>query len=338
MTDVGVGPDDTRVAVLEAIGDGATGPELAEALGVSRTAVWNHVEACREAGFAVESGPDGYRVTGVPEFGALAVVSGLDAPFRVEYHDAIESTNDLARELAASGADDVVVLADEQTGGRGRRDRAWASPSGGVWASTVLRPDVSPARASLVTLAGAVAVTRAAREAGVDARIKWPNDVVVPASGDAAATDPGVADTTGDTDDGTDRGGAKLAGVLTEMSGETGRLEWVVLGTGVNANVPAGALPAGATSLQVASGGPVDRRRFTQRLLEELADLVDDLDAVLDAWCTHETTLGRRVRVQTPGGGVEGTAVDVTPAGALVVETGSGRETVFAGDCEHLRF
>jgi BirA family biotin operon repressor/biotin-[acetyl-CoA-carboxylase] ligase len=302
---------DTRRAVLDALADGPVpGPALADRLGVSRAAVWKHVESLREAGFAVESSAEGYEVTGVPEYGALAVEWGLDAPFTVEYHDAVESTNARARELAAEGASDVVVLADRQTAGRGRLDREWSSPPGGVWLSAVSRPTLPPARVPVLTLAAGVAVARAAREAGVPATIKWPNDVLVD--------------------------GQKLAGVLTEMEGEADRVSWVVLGVGVNADVDAAALPEGATSLRTETGA-VDRRVFVQRVLELLDELRGDPDATLDAWRELADTLGRQVRVETRRGTVEGEAVDVTAAGALVVETAAGRETVHAGDCEHLR-
>jgi BirA family biotin operon repressor/biotin-[acetyl-CoA-carboxylase] ligase len=306
---------DTRRAVLEALSEGPVpGPDLAERLGVSRTAVWNYVEELRAAGFGVESTDAGYRVTEVPDYGGLAVEYGLDAPFRVEYHDSLPSTNDRARELATEGERDVAVLADEQTGGRGRLDREWASPPGGVWLSVVLDADLPPARAPLLTLAGAVAVARAAREAGVDARIKWPNDVLVPVNSEER----------------------KLAGVLTEMEGEADRVRWVVLGMGVNADVDADTLPPEATSLR-ALAGEVDRRVFVQRVLEILDALRSDPDAILPAWRELAATLGRRVRVETPAGTVEGEATDVTETGALVVETDEGTEAVHAGDCEHLR-
>lgn len=331
---------DTRDELLAALTEASEpvpGPRLADRLGVSRAAVWNHVEALREAGFGVESGAEGYRLTEIPEFGGCALALGLDAPYAVEFHDSVGSTNDQARELGADGAGDVVVVADEQTGGRGRLDRAWAAPSGGVYASILLRPDRPPAHVPAYTLAAAVATTRSCREAGVDARIKWPNDVVVP-DGDAERSEASER-TSGDAgaaSGGPERGGRKLAGILTEMEGEADRVAWLVVGVGVNANVDAGVLPPGATSLAEAVGG-VDRRRFTQRLLEEFHDLTGDLAAVLPAWREHALTLGRRVRVSTPGGTVEGEAVDVTFPGALVVETDAGRETVHAGDCDHLR-
>ncbi|APW98076.1 bifunctional biotin--[acetyl-CoA-carboxylase] synthetase/biotin operon repressor [Halobiforma lacisalsi AJ5] len=313
--------NETRRAILEELSAGpVSGPELADALGVSRAAIWKHVEELREAGFEIESEPTGYRFEGVAAYDGPTVEFGLEAPFEVEYHDAVGSTNDRARELATEGAEDVVVLADEQTGGRGRLEREWAAPSGGVWASAVLRPGIAPLRAPLFTLAAAVATARAAREAGVDAGIKWPNDVVVP----------------GDEDDGDDTGYRKLAGILTEMEGETDRIEWLVVGIGVNANIDADDLPAGATSIRD-EAGDVDRRRFVQRLLEEFDALRTDLDSIVPAWRDLALTIGQRVRVDRPSGEVVGEAVDVTDTGALVVETDDRREMVTAGDCEHLR-
>ena len=318
--------NETRRQVLDALAEGpVAGPALADRLGVSRAAVWKQVETLREAGFEVASTDDGYELRGVPEFGGAAVEYGLEAPFEVEYHDTVSSTNDRAREFAADGREDVVVLADAQTGGRGRLDREWASPPGGVWLSVLVRPDVPPAHAPAFTLAAAVATTRAAREAGVDAVIKWPNDILVAGRGDGQSDDEATSE-------------RKLAGILTEMEGEADRVSWLVVGVGVNANVDPGELPSEqpATSLR-AEVGDVDRRRFTQRLLEEFHELRVDLEGAVDAWREHASTLGRRVRVETPTGEVVGEAVDVRFPGTLVVDTGDGCEAVTAGDCEHLR-
>ncbi|WP_251343685.1 biotin--[acetyl-CoA-carboxylase] ligase [Haloplanus halophilus] len=304
---------DTRRRLLDALAaaDGpVSGPELADRLGVSRAAVWKQVEALREAGFDVASDAAGYAVRGVPDYGADAIAYGLDAPYAVEYHDRLPSTNDRARELAVEGATDHVVVAGEQTGGRGRLDRPWSSPPGGVYASLLVRPDRPPAHVPVFTLAAAVAVTRACREAGVDAVIKWPNDVLLAESE------------------------RKLAGVLTEMEGEADRVSWLIVGVGANVDVAAEALPETATSVR-AAGGVADRRRFCQRVIEAFHGL--DPEATLPAWRDHAVTLGREVRVETPGGVVEGEAVDVEFPGALVVRTDDGDRVVHAGDCEHLR-
>ena len=313
---------DTRRALLAALESGpVSGPELAAELGVSRAAVWKAVEGLREEGFAVESTGEGYRAPAAPAYCAAGIEYGLDAPYAVEYHDQIASTNDRARALAAADRTDVAVVADEQTGGRGRLDREWVAPSGGVWLSLLTRPTVAPARAPQFTLAAAVATADACREAGVRAAIKWPNDVLV---ADSAADDVG-------------RGGRKLAGVLTEMEGEADRVSWLVVGVGVNANLDAAALPAGATSIRAERGEDVDRRRLLARLLERYADLAADPDAILPAWRERAVTLGRRVRVETATGSVVGTAVGVDPPGALLIETADGTARVHAGDCEHLR-
>jgi BirA family biotin operon repressor/biotin-[acetyl-CoA-carboxylase] ligase len=305
----------TRRALLRALADGPVhGPTFAAERGVTRAAVWKQVEALRDAGFGVASTDEGYRVTAVPEFGAAAVLYGLGAPYDAEFHDALGSTNDRARDLAAEGATDVCVLADEQTGGRGRRGRGWAGPSGGVYLSLLVRPDRPPAHAPVFTLAAAVAVVRACAPLAVEPRIKWPNDVLVAVDGEER----------------------KLAGVLTEMEGEAGRIAWLVAGVGVNANVDAAALPAGATSLR-ATCGDVDRAALVRRLLDAFHDLSTDPEAVLPAWRERTNTLGRRVRVETPGGEVVGVARDVEFPGALVVETEEGERRVHAGDCEHLR-
>jgi BirA family biotin operon repressor/biotin-[acetyl-CoA-carboxylase] ligase len=304
---------ETRARVLDRIAAGPVGgPQIAEDLGVSRAAVWKHVEALRAAGFEIDSAEAGYDLAGVPEFGGPAVEFGLDAPYEVEYQETIDSTNARARDLAVDGRANVVVLADAQTGGRGRLDRGWSSPSGGIWLSILSRPQVPPAQAPAYTLGAAVATTRAVREAGVDASIKWPNDVLV--------------------------GDRKLAGILTEMEGEADRVSWLVVGIGINANVDAADLPTDRPVTTVREEvGDVDRRELTQSLLAAFHELTVDLQQVLPAWRKLSSTLGQRVRVETPGEEIVGDAVDVRFPGSLVVETAEGTREVTAGDCEHLR-
>ncbi|WP_148416770.1 biotin--[acetyl-CoA-carboxylase] ligase [Haloferax sp. KTX1] len=373
---------DTRRALLDALAAGpVSGPDLADRLGVSRAAVWKHVEALRDEGFGVESADGGYVVTDVPEYGGPAIEYGLGVDYDVEFHETLDSSNDRARELAAEGASDVVVVAREQTASRGRKRREWSAPDGGVWMSLLVRPDEPPAYAPLYTLAMAVAVCDAAREAGVDASIKWPNDVIVSeandnpsgasasdgvsaseasggspahaggvatseASGSSSANADGISaseasgssksDTPADADTPADRGYRKLCGILTEMEGEADRVSWLIIGPGINVNLDPADLPEGATSV-AAEAGPVERRVFVQRVLERFDELRGDLDAVLPAWRERADTLGRRVRVHTASGVIEGEAVDIEHPGTLVVRTGEGEKRVHAGDCEHLR-
>ncbi|AUX10193.1 biotin--[acetyl-CoA-carboxylase] ligase [Halalkaliarchaeum desulfuricum] len=266
---------------------------------------------------------------GVAAF-AATLQGSTDAPYAIEAHESVPSTNERARELAALGRTDVAVIADEQTRGRGRRDRGWTGPPGGIYASILLSPDRPPADAPLFTLAGAVAAVRACEDVGVDAGIKWPNDVIVEADDDHNENGTGDRETSG-------RGGRKLAGVLTETETEGDRLSWLVVGVGINANVDPGVLPPGATSLRGTLGEDVDRQVAIRELLDRFHELASDPDAVLPAWRERAITLGRRVRVETEDGTIEGTAVDVTRPGALVIETPTGRRTVHTGECSHLR-
>jgi BirA family biotin operon repressor/biotin-[acetyl-CoA-carboxylase] ligase len=301
----------SRRRILESLSEGpVSGPAMAEELGISRAAVWKHVEALREEGFEIESTGDGYALIATPEFGSGSVEYGLSAPFTVEYHDEIDSTNRRARELAEAGETNVAVLADEQTGGRGRLDREWASPAGGIWLSLVCRPDIPPAQAPIYTLAAAVATAEALREVGLEAAIKWPNDVLVD--------------------------GRKLVGILTEMRGEADRVSWLVVGIGINANVDGDVVPETATTIRE-QVGDVDRSALTRRVIERFEALRSTPREVIPAWRAAATTLGRRVRVETPGETVLGEAVDIEFPGTLVVATEDGERRVAAGDCEHLR-
>ena len=316
----------TRSRLIKMLHDSSapvSGPALAARLDVSRAAIWKHIEALRDAGFEIDSSPDGYNVTAVTGYNGPTITFGLEAPYRVEYADQYESTNDRARELAKMDVtDDVAVVADAQTGGRGRLDRQWSSPSGGIWVSLLLHPRCSPAELPVYTFAAAVAVVRAVQQCGIDVSIKWPNDVLL--SRDAPEMDSST--------------GRKLAGILTETAGEADQVSWLIVGIGLNANIDSTALPPAATSLQSVTGA-VDRRALLQRVLNSFAELTNPIDSadILDAWRAHSTTLNQQVRITTPRKTIEGIAVDIQAPGALIVQTDEGTETVHAGDCEHLR-
>ncbi len=233
----------------------------------------------------------------------------------IRWHEVLPSTSDLAMSLAEIQVPEgTIVVAEEQTAGRGRLGRPWASPRGGVWLSVILRPGLPPPRAPLVGLAAAVAAARAIRTTtGLLARVKWPNDVLVD--------------------------GRKVVGILLDAGPGA---EWVVVGVGINANVPRSALPADAqspaASLQDLLGGPVDRGVLVRALLRELERGYEELRAggaasALRRWREMADTLGRIVRVETPAGAIEGMALDVDDAGALLVRRRDGEvHRVIAGD------
>ena len=233
---------------------------------------------------------------------------------RIERHASIGSTNDRARELLSEpDGDGAVVVADEQTAGRGRRGRSWESPPGrNLYVSVAIAPGVAAAEAWRIGLATALGVVDAVGSVAPVA-LKWPNDVV-------------------------DADGSKLAGLLIETIAEGDRLRGAVLGIGINVNLRRAEMPADlrqhATSLADLAGAPVDREALLARLL---ASLGDELDAVeggaspLERYRALCATLGTRVEVEVPEGVVSGRAVDLDGTGALVVEDDERRRHVVTG-------
>ena len=246
---------------------------------------------------------------GLPNLGTRLIGRHL------RWYQSLPSTNDLALRLTEVPVPDgTVVLADEQTAGRGRLGRRWASPRGGIWFSVILRPGLPTQEVPLIGFAAATATASAVREVThLPARVKWPNDVLVD--------------------------GRKVAGILAEAGAGS---EWLVIGIGVNANIPADALPQSiahpATSLQAALGHAVDREALIAATLRGLECEYESLTwggarETLRRWRELTDTLGRPVRVEMTGGVLEGKAHDIDETGALLVRTMDGRiHKVLAGD------
>jgi BirA family biotin operon repressor/biotin-[acetyl-CoA-carboxylase] ligase len=228
------------------------------------------------------------------------------APRVVQHLATVDSTQEAAFALASAGAPDgAAVVADTQTAGRGRRGRRWHDEAGtSLLVSVMLRPGLPPGLRPLLSYAAAVAVVETLRTVGLDARVKWPNDVLV--------------------------GGRKIAGILLEA-----REGVVVVGVGLNVNqrrFPP-ALAGRATSVALETGRAADRGALLATLLDALdrwrARLEQEGFApVRERWCVVSDTLGRGVRVD----GTTGVAVDLDAAGALVVDGEGGRRRVLAGE------
>ena len=253
-------------------------------------------------------------------------IESLQSPLArvVEVHEALGSTQERARELAHAGTPHgSLVVAEVQTGGRGRLGRAWGSPKGGLWMSLVLRPRFAASLASRVTQTAAVAAAKTLWETGVEARIKWPNDLLA--------------------------GGKKICGILAESSAgydagsvEGRPLDYVILGVGVNANVDAtelGVPDREVTTIRSELGDDVNLLDLLRALLSSLdAELgrIEDFGVILEDWRSLNCTLGEKVRVRRFGETIEGRAVDLTSEGALLLATPQGTVRVFEGEIEHL--
>ncbi len=313
--------------LAEAGDEFVSGEAISDKLGLTRAAVWKHVEALRAHGYRIDAVPArGYRLAGIPdrltalELRPLLNTHDLGQTFH--HFAVISSTNDHARELAEQGAGHgEVVIAESQTGGRGRRGRPWVSPPGvNVYLSVVLRPELPPARVTELTLLASVAVCDALRQANVPAAIKWPNDLLV--------------------------GGRKIAGILTELASEPERVHWVVVGIGVNVNATEADFPEElrpiATSVRIERGAPAPRALFVAACLTALESWLDRHEAegfapVREAWRERSETLGRDVIVRTEGRDVAGRAEDIDATGALLVRTTGGVERILSGDVVTVR-
>lgn len=289
--------------------DVVSGESLRTALGVSRVTVWKHIQALGEMGYAIEATPKGYRLVSAP-----------DIPFpwemghrsdRVHYFPEVDSTMTVARELARNGCPHLsAVAAGRQTRGRGRLDRRWHSEDGGLYFTVVTRPNLPPMLAGRVNFAASLVLCRTLRDRfAVDARVKWPNDILV--------------------------GDRKLCGMLSEMEAADDRVAFVNVGMGVNVNNDPGAEEPGAVSLKALRGRPASVRDLFAAFLDGFEDRLERLDEdVVAEWKTLTLTLGRTVRVATLREERTGVAVDVDPDGALILETGDGvRHRVIYGDC-----
>jgi len=317
--------DEQLIKVLHEKGDDfISGEELAEHLGVTRTAIWNHVSRLREIGYTIDALPHlGYRLSGIPDKMLPDEIRNvLGTEFignKIYAFDKTDSTNDIASRLAEGGEPEgALVVAEQQGKGRGRLGRSWFSPKGkGLWFSLVLRPELPPSAAPQVTLAGAVACAKAVRVvAGVDALIKWPNDVVV--------------------------NNRKVCGILTEMNTDMDRIRHVVMGIGMNVNVDDEEFPyelkSTATSVKIEAGKAVSRLALLASVLHAFEALYvrlkqGDFESVKQEWIGLSNIVGKFVRVAAEGRTLEGYAVGVDFRGNLIVRLANGlNEYVISGD------
>lgn len=327
-------------AILEAFYQAAGQFVSAAQLRMPADQMAREIAELRQLGYNIESHPHlGYRLLGVPDRltaddirarltqgfvkadsqGFVGADSIRDRPFtasslRLETAPTIgseilvfeqtTSTNDIVAHLARSRArEGLVVFAESQTKGRGRLGRAWVSPRGkGLWFSVLLRPRFKPSAAARLTVAGSVAVAVAIRKrTGLDARIKWPNDVTI--------------------------AGKKVAGILTELRAEADEILAAILGIGIDVNCRAEELPAEiATSLLLETGRPHDRAALAAEVLAALDQLYRaDFDEVIAEWARLSTTLGRQLVVTIGARRIEGHAQALDGDGALLLRRDDGR-------------
>lgn len=309
--------------LLQATAGHLSGEQLGAQLGLSRTAIWKRIQRLRAMGYEVTgSSRRGYRLApGQDLLLPAAITAGLALQWLlgpVCHFVSLPSTNDAAKELARRGyPEGTLLVADSQSAGRGRLGRSWESPPGtGIYLTLLLRPPLPPSELPKLTLTAAVAVVQAVRAAtGLATGIKWPNDIIFQ--------------------------GKKLGGILTEMETESEAMSHVVLGVGLNVNMPTFPAPLAGIATSLASTGQTySRLAIVRALLAALDSLYDsfrrqEFPAILDQWRRASVTLGRSVTVRRGGTTLSGTALDVDPDGALLLQLPAGRvETILSGEIE----
>ena len=298
--------------ILRAEPVAVSGERLSAGLDVSRVSVWKHIQKLKELGYNIRSSRKGYRLLASPD--ALLPWEFPGREDRVHYFPRIESTMDVAKQMAAKGCPHMtLIVASEQSRGRGRLKRRWESDAGGLYFTLVLRPRIPPVECpKLNFLASLVLAQTLGRKYGIEARLKWPNDILVQ--------------------------GKKIVGMLIEMEAEADRVHYVNIGLGINVNNNPIQKTGTATSIRQILGKTVHKKplltdfldAFEQRLEEE------ELDDVLSDWKKWSVTLHRHVRVETLNDVTEGIAEDVDENGGLVVRQPDGsQKTVYYGDCFH---
>ncbi|MCJ7502815.1 MAG: biotin--[acetyl-CoA-carboxylase] ligase [Acidobacteriia bacterium] len=292
------------------------GPKIASEIGVTRSTVWMYIEKLRALGVEIKGHTaSGYQLQKLPDILAPSLIrpelGENQIGHRIVHYFRTDSTNNVALELAAQGAEHgTVVVAEEQTAGRGRLGRDWYSEkSSGIYASIILRPPLAPAAASVLTLLAGVAVHQAVRSTtGLPVDIRWPNDLLI--------------------------NGKKVCVILTEMSAELDRLHAVVLGIGLNVNhreMPAN-LKQIATSLRMEGRKIYSRAQILAALLKELEKkyrlLLDaGSAAIAQAWAAASSYAeGKRIRVLSGSDEFAATTAGLEPNGALRIRREDGRE------------
>ena len=300
-----------------------SGQELCNRFGVSRTAVWKAINQLKEAGYEIEAQQNkGYRLMAAPDLMTEAEIKSLMhtewVAKEVLYFDTIDSTNTKAQELAEKGyPSGTLVVADKQESGKGRRGRSWESPSGtGIFMTLMIKHDINPNNASMLTLVAALAVAKAITSVtGEEALIKWPNDIVV--------------------------NGKKVCGILTEMNAQFDYINHIVVGIGINVHNESfpEEISQMASSLMIEAGGKRFHRAQiiaeTMSYFEQYYDTflkTQDLSALVREYDELLVNRNKSVRVLDPKEPFDGKAMGITPKGELIVDTWESRKLVSSGE------
>jgi BirA family transcriptional regulator, biotin operon repressor / biotin---[acetyl-CoA-carboxylase] ligase len=307
-------------------GDFISGQEIADLIGCSRTAVWKHIEELRSEGYVLEAvRKKGYRIITAPEKVSESEIQlGLQTNKMgrmIHYQETAHSTQQIAHRLANEGVPEgTLVIAEEQTGGKGRLTREWYSPKySGIWMSLIIRPNIPIYEAPQLTLLAAVAVAQAIEEiTSVRPEIKWPNDLLLNRK--------------------------KITGILTELQAESDRIHSIIIGIGMNVNQNVSDFPEElrnkATSLNIETGKTTARAQLIQEVLYRFELLYEifleqGFKPIKALWESYAVSIGQHIKATTLNQTISGKAIGITDAGVLLLEDDAGTvHSIYSADIE----
>ncbi|MBW2568374.1 MAG: biotin--[acetyl-CoA-carboxylase] ligase [Deltaproteobacteria bacterium] len=290
-----------------------SGEAISAELGISRVSVWKHLQKLQEFGYNIDASPMGYRLISSPD--ALFPWEFPDREKKIHFFPEITSTMDIARDFARKGYPHfTVVIAGCQNRGRGRLKRTWLSSQGGLYFTTILRPQISPVLSLRVNFAASLILAQTLNNMfDINARVKWPNDILID--------------------------GMKISGILSEIEAEADIVSFINVGIGINVNNDPTDSEPKAVSLKQLSGSGVSRKRLLSDFLNNFENCINSkaLDNIIQEWKKYTVTLNRYVKIVTHHEVLEGIAVDLDENGALILELSNGSmKKVLYGDCFHL--
>ena len=307
-----------------------SGQDLSDVLRISRVAVWKHIKKIQALGYTVESKQkEGYKLTKNSDLLLpWEIISGLETKVigqRTYYFDSIDSTQNQALKMAKEEeSNGTVIIAEKQTGGRGRSGRKWISPKGGIWFSIILHPKFDISNTTLFPIAASLALSYAIEKTcKVSTELKWPNDLTVK--------------------------GKKLAGMLVDATLESNRIENLILGIGINFNVNIKEIEKmlkkmpnyyGVSNLneQKNKKNPVE---LIQSFLLELEKVYEELNnnqtkKIIVEWTKRSSTIGKKIEINTNDGKIKGEAIKIDNDGGLIIKSKSKTNKIIAGDIIYL--
>ena len=300
--------------------------QLVNETGKSQKEVENEFLTLEDEGYIINYSKSGYRLIKTPNLLLpYEVKKGLNTDFighDIHYFKEVDSTNEVAKYLAKNGAEEgTIVISEIQNRGKGRRGKTWISPPGGVWMTIILRPDIIPSSAPQLTLVTGVAVAETLKkECKLDVGIKWPNDILI--------------------------GNKKVCGILTEVNASINKVNYVVVGIGIDMNVDVPLFPPelqrGATSLKNELDTEINGALLVQKFLLEFENYYNEFKEgnfpeILNKWRLLSKTIGNNVEVRTRGKTVRGEAVGINKDGVLILELEDGSlRKMISGECLHI--